>query len=79
MMARHFTVRRVAGGRGKVGEKYEGLKCYLPVVLARRERVGVGLSALRGDRWWLCSATVALRRRWGRGFGPRRVSGRLGR
>jgi len=61
MMARCFPARRVAGGRGKVGEKYEGLECYLPVVLARRERVGVGLSAVRGGRRWLCSATTALR------------------
>ena len=25
-----------------MGEKYEGLECYLPVVLARRERAGGG-------------------------------------
>ena len=43
-------MRRVTGSEGKVGEKYEGLKSYLWVVMARRERVGVGLSAVRGDR-----------------------------
>jgi hypothetical protein len=49
-MARRFPVRRVTGGRGKVGKKYEGLECYLPVVLARRERARGGGSAERGSR-----------------------------
>ena len=49
-MVRRFPARRVAGGRGKVGEKYEGLECYLPVVLARRERAGGGGSAERDGR-----------------------------
>ena len=51
--ARHFPARRVTGGEGKVGEKYEGLECYLPVVLARRERVGGGGFAERGCRRWV--------------------------
>ena len=37
--ARHFPVRRVTGGEGKVGEKDEELESYLWVAVARRERV----------------------------------------
>ena len=46
--------------RGESGGNGEGLKPHLMVVLARRERVGVGLSAVRGGRRWLCSGAAAL-------------------
>jgi len=62
-----------------VGEKYEELESYLWVAVARQERVGGGGSAERGGRRQVYSAAVVLRRRWGRGFGSRRVSGCLGR
>ena len=51
--ARRNLARRVAGGGGPVGEKQEGLKNYLWVVLGCEEALGGGGST---------AATAALRR-----------------
>ena len=75
-LAASFLARRVAGGREKVREKEEELESYLWLVLARREMAGVGLSAVRGGRRWLCSATAALWWPWKDEVGPRSVIGR---
>ena len=62
-----------------MGEKDEGLEPHLWVVLVRREVVGGGGATADCSRRGACFAARVHRRRWGRGFGSRSVSGGLGR